>query len=453
MKKTPVKGEKKALLVGQRKDNVRKPKGPKVMAFHCPKGTRDFLPDEMEKRRAVFEAVRSVFNMYGYGEVSTPAFESLELLTCKGSLGDEAVKDIYRFSDKSERQLGLRYDPTTPIARIVASKPDMPKPIRWYYIANMWRYEDTSAGRYREFWQAGVELIGSSSPSADAEVLEILIDSMLLLGLGDFTIMLNNRQTLDAIAKKMKIANPEAVFRALDKLHKKGEEAVKEELKLLGLETKKINELLKFMRTDPAKIRKFPGIKDLERIIKLVRAEYRKFLKIDLSVVRGLDYYTGMVFETYVAGKEDIGSVASGGRYDSLIERYGGKPTPAIGFGIGIDRIVPILEEKGLIKVPKKKPVFVAPVSDEVIEQTMDIARKMRSKNNIVIAGFPDKNLSRLLEYAGKIGAAYCIIVGPNDLKDGNVTVRDMSSGEEIKVSARNVEEEIKKWERTKLFF
>lgn len=438
------------------KETIKKEKDGKtadINIFQRPKGTRDFMPEEMERRRMVFENLRSIFHKYGYGEVSTPAFESLELLSAKGSLGDEAVKDIYRFSDKSERQLGLRYDPTTPIARIISSSPDIPRPIRWYYITNMWRYEDTSAGRYREFWQSGIELVGSSSPAADAETLQIVIEAMLSSGIDDFVVRINSRKCLDAIAGKMKIKDTAPVFRAIDKLGKKDEKEIRDELKTSGMEPKRINELFKLVRSDPLKNRNVPGVKELEKTTGMLDEKYRKFVKLDFSVVRGLDYYTGMIFETFVKGSENLGSVASGGRYDTLIERYGGKPTPAVGFGIGVDRLIPILEERGLLKTPKKKAILIAPVNDDVMGISFEIARNIRNKANVVETGFPEKSLSKLLEYAGKKNVAFVVIVGPNDLKEGLVTIRDMASGDEKRVSMNLIADEIKDWERNKLFY
>lgn len=450
----PVSNAKKKLSEGKKAIKTEMDaKKADITIFQRPKGTRDFMPEDMERRRMVFENLRGIFHKYGYGEVSTPAFESLELLSAKGSLGDEAVKDIYRFSDKSDRQLGLRYDPTTPIARIIASSPDLPKPIRWYYITNMWRYEDTSAGRYREFWQSGIELVGSSSPAADAEILQIVIESMLSAGIDEFVVRINSKKCLDALAARMKIKDAAPVFRAIDKLGKKEEKDVREDLKASGLEPKKINELFKIIRSDPSKNRNIPGVKEIEKIVSLLDEKSRKFVKLDFSVVRGLDYYTGMVFETFVKEHEGIGSVASGGRYDTLIERYGGKPTPAVGFGIGVDRLVPILEEKGILKTPKKKVILIAPVNDEVMEVSFEIARNIRNRTNIVETGFPEKSLSKLLEYAGKKNVAFTVIVGSNDLKEGLVTVRDMASGEEKRVSVNLVADEIKDWERNKLFY
>src|SRR3989338_3927294 len=157
------------------------------MKFSTPKGTRDFLPEDMAKLRWVFDRCRKVFERYGYGEVETPAFENIELLTAKGSLGSEAVKDIYRFKDKSDREMGLRFDLTTPIARIIVSQ-KLPKPVKLYYLTRMWRYEDVSKGRWREFYQAGIEFIGSDSIYTDSEILQTTIDCMLAFGIKDFTV-------------------------------------------------------------------------------------------------------------------------------------------------------------------------------------------------------------------------------------------------------------------------
>jgi len=428
-----------------------KPKKQKIR-FEPPKGTRDFLPDEMKKRNWVFNICRNVFEKYGYGEVKTPAFESLELLECKGSLGGDAVKDIYRFTDKSDRKLGLIYEPTTPIARIIANKPDLPKPIRWYYITRMWRYEDVGKGHYREFWQAGCELAGTDDPASDAEIIQLTVDCLLALGIKDFTIRVNNRKILDSIAKKLKIENKENVFRILDKLDKKGEKEVKQELKN-EINAKQIAGIFKFIKSDISKVRELGGVKELKNIINLLDDDYKKFVKVDFSIARGLDYYTDFIFETIVKGFEELGSVASGGRYDDLIKKYGGKATPAVGFGIGIERIMRVLEKSDLIKLRKSELIYVAPVNESIIKSAMEVCKILRNADLVAELGFASKSLSKHLNYANSKHACYVVIVGPEDLKENKVTIRDMKTGDEKKAVIPEVGEEIKKLERLKIVY
>lgn len=404
--------------------------------FQPPKGTRDFLPEDMEKRRWVAEVLMKVFEKYGYGEVETPAFESLELLTCKGSLGDEAIKDIYRFEDKSNRKLGLRFDFTVPIARIVAAN-KFAKPIRWYCIGKLWRYEEITKDRFREFSQVGIELIGSSLPEADAEVLQIVIDCLLALGLTDFIVKVNSRRILDEMTDEYGIKNKDAVFRIIDKLDKRSEKEVRNELKKL-LNKKQIDDLLKFIKMDVSKAN-VKNLTELENIINLLDEKYRKFIKIDFSVARGLDYYTGLIFEIYADSKD---AIAAGGRYDNLIKKYGGEQTPATGFGIGIERLISLLEKKNLIKLGKINKFFVVPVSENLRKDAIEICNTLRSKN-IVAELSLGKSLTKQLDYANTKNIPYVIIIGEKELKEDSVKLRDMKSGKEKDIKVQNLIKEL----------
>ncbi|MFH0832548.1 MAG: histidine--tRNA ligase [Candidatus Aenigmatarchaeota archaeon] len=405
--------------------------------FQPPKGTRDFLPDDMEKRRFVFELLREVFEKYGYGEVETPAFESLELLTCKGSLGDEAVKDVYKFEDKSERRLGLRFDFTVPIARIVAAQ-KLAKPVRWYCIGKSWRYEETTKSRYREFSQAGIELIGSALPEADAEILQMVIDCLLSLGLTDFIVRVNSREILDEMADNFGIKNKEEVFRIIDKIEKKGELEVRSELKKI-LNKKQIDEVIEFIKSNPNES-DMKNLKELKEIINLLDEKYRKFVKIDFSIARGLDYYTGMIFEINVDGSKD--AIAAGGRYDNLIKKYGGEETPATGFGIGVERLIPILEKNNLIKADEKNKFFVIPVSNNLRRDAIDICNMLRNKNIAAILSL-GKSISKQLDYANAKKMQYVIIIGEKELKEESVKLRDMKTGKEKNIKIQDLVKEV----------
>ncbi|MBI2172925.1 MAG: histidine--tRNA ligase [Candidatus Aenigmarchaeota archaeon] len=400
------------------------------MKFQTPRGTRDFMPEEMWKRRQVFDSLRNVFELYGFGEVQTPAFEEISLLTCKGSLGQEAVKDIYRFKDKSGRELGLRFDMTTPVARIVVGMKSLPKPVKLYYITNMWRYEDVTKGRSREFWQAGVELLGSASPQADAEILRIFIDSMTALGLKDFTVRINSRKILDSFADKLKIKDRDEVFRIIDKLDKKGRQEVYKELKK-RLKEKKAKQVLDFILSPVDSARSAADTSDIDAIMNALDEKYRRYVRPDMSIARGLEYYTGFVFECVIAGFEGLGSVVGGGRYDSLIERYGGQTTPATGFSIGIERLMQVLEKKNLIQEAKKASLYIATVNEKFIPAAVKMAEKLRSSGIQCECDLMPRSLSKQLDYASSKKIGHVIVLGEKEMASGTYKLRDMKSGEE----------------------
>lgn len=390
------------------------------MEFQTPKGTRDFLPEEMAKRRAVFDACRAVFEKYGFGEVDTPAFESLELLTAKGSLGEEAVKDIYRFEDKSQRKLGLRYDLTVPMVRLFLSQ-KFARPVKWYSMGKVWRYEEITKGRWREFSQCDVEIIGSPLPEADAEVLAVAIECLLALGLKNIDVRINSRKIMDAMAEKLGITRREEVFRALDKLEKRGEKEVRKELSAF-CSSDQIDKILVFVRSSSKQ-------EELEKIISLLPGEYRKYVKPDLSVARGLDYYTGFVFETFVKGFESLGSVVSGGRYDRLIEKYSGESVPATGFGLGSDRLAEIVNVQGA----RSPVVFIANVDAPV--KARELCYALRALGVATETDLMSRSLSKQFDYAGKKGASYVVVIGEKEVTSGKAMLRDMASGKEKPVA------------------
>ncbi|MBU1135466.1 MAG: histidine--tRNA ligase [Nanoarchaeota archaeon] len=418
------------------------------MSFKRPKGTRDFLPEDMVKRRWLFDVGRPVFERYGYGEIETPAFETLELLTCKDSLGEDAVKDIYRFKDKAGRNLGLRFDPTTPIARVIATDRSIKLPVKWCYnFVRMWRYEDVAKGRYREFYQAGVEIIGAEGPEADAEILMVVVDYMLATGLKQFTLRINSRKILDALAKKIGINNSIDIFRILDKLDKQGEKQVKIELSEF-LNDRQIKEIFSFVRMKPEQARKYLNMSslDVEDVVAALPAKYKKYVKIDFSIARGLDYYTGFIFETLIKGQESLGSVASGGRYDNLIEKYGGQPTPATGVGIGVERILEILETKKMF--PKDlqpgPKVFIVPINDKAKKEAFRLTQELRSAGISADTDLTGKKFKKNLEYADSQKIPYAIIIGEKEIKQKKYLLKDMAKRKESRLSLSGIINKLK---------
>jgi len=406
--------------------------------FQPPRGTRDFLPHDMIRRRAVFEKIRQVFESYGYGEVCTPAFEDFELLAKKS--GPDIEEEIYAFRDKGGRKLGLRFDPTVPVCRIVASNPSIAKPIKFYYITNMWRYDRPGAGRWREFWQAGVELIGSVKPEADAEILALVYDSLLAVGIKNFYFKISSRNIIENLIKKAGIPAKKKfnVFRAIDKLDKIGEDGVKKEIKGYEIPAKAINKFLELIKSK--KVAR-DELKELETIRDSAERMGIDNIKMDCSIVRGIDYYTGFVFETFVRGFENLGSVASGGRYDSLIGIYSGRETPATGFGIGIERLMEILKSE---KTPSIAKVFVVSVNEDVKKQVIGIAKKLRQNGINTETEITGRDLRKQLDYANRRQIPYAVIVGPREIKVRKFKLRDMGTGKENSLSMDKIMKKLK---------
>lgn len=391
----------------------------------APKGTRDFLPQEIILRNKVFDIVRKVFESYGYEPLETPAFEYWEILSAK--CGEEVKKEIYYFKDKGERELGLRFDLTVPFARVVASNPNLPKPFKRYTIGRVWRYEEPQKGRYREFWQADVDIAGSSSVISDAEVVSVGIECLRKLGFKNFKVRVNNRKYLET--KLIEIGIPKEkifdVFRIIDKLDKIGEEGVKELLsKVVPEKEEKIMELIKEKEEIPKEIEEF------FEAIKLFDVEGE--IVFDPSLVRGLDYYTGNIFEVDAGfGK----SIAGGGRYDNLIGIYGKENVPAVGFSLGIERIIELIKERKMMEIDRTiTKVFVANVGDEMLKNAIKIASKLRKMGIPTDINLGQRNLSKQLEYCNSKGIRYVLIVGEEEMKEGKVKLKDMESGEERKI-------------------
>jgi len=298
------------------------------MKFQPPKGTRDLMPEDAERLNYVKSVVSQVFESFGFRPVYTPAFESFDLLSAKGGLG-EAVKDeIYYFKDKSERELGLRFDQTMPLARIMASNPQMPKPFKRYAVGQVWRYDNPQAMRWREFWQADVDIIGSKSLSADAEVVAAACECLDRLGFRDYKVRVNNRKFLDARIGESVGAKLAQIYRILDKLDKIGEEGVRSELKKIGCDKKEILSVISDKSCAKEDV-------DIKGFLKMMRSfGFEKRVEVDASLVRGLEYYTGLVFEISIGFGVSCGG---GGRYDNLIEKVGGQKTEAVGISLGLD--------------------------------------------------------------------------------------------------------------------
>jgi histidyl-tRNA synthetase len=404
----------------------------------APKGMRDILPEDAIVRRHVFETVEKVFRKYGFVPLETPAMEYLETLNAKA--GEEIDKQIFVLKGE---ELGLRFDLTVPLARVAANNA-FAKPFKRYVFAPVWRYEEPQRGRFREFWQADIDTIGSGSMRSEAELLTAAREALLALGFKELRIVLNSRKILDALAAKLGIeGKKEAVFRLLDKIDKAGEEKVKAELnEVIGKE--KTKELFKILDTKGDNKKKLEaagkispdGAAELEEILSLCDFD----VEINLTLVRGLGYYTGPVFE--IKGSEGIGSIAGGGRYDKLLGIYG-QEDYATGISLGIERIITLLKEMKKESSKTYTKVLVANVKPEFYKNALGTAQELRNGGIAAEVDLNCRNLRKQFDYANALGIKYVVILGEREIKEKKFTLRDMASGKEKSVSLKDLVKEL----------
>lgn len=378
------------------------------------KGFRDFLPKKARKRQYVISTLRKVFESYGFEPLETPALEYEEILL--GKYGKEGDKLMYRFEDLGKRKVALRYDQTVPLARVVAQyQNELPMPFKRYQIQNVWRAENTQKGRFREFLQCDIDTVGTSSPLSDAEIIEISATSLKTFGFKGFKILINDRKNFNSIDKK--------AISILDKLTKIGDDKVRTYLKEEGLD----DDIL-------GKIKNLPPTQNIESIINLL--EKLKIDKLNIkyspTLARGLDYYTGMIFEIEIEGYS-AGSVCGGGRYDNLIGLFAGREIPAVGFAFGFDRLIEAMEELSLFPADlQTNKVLVTVFSPELLDKSIKIC-EILSQNNINQELYidPDAKMEKQLKYADKKQIPYAIIIGPDETKNNTVTLKNLQTREQ----------------------
>ncbi len=390
-----------------------------------PKGTRDVAQDQARKLWKIIETCREVFESFGFEPLFTPAFEKFEILAAKGGLGEGVKEEIYYFQDKAGRELGLRFDLTMPLARFAAANPQLAKPFKRYAIAPVWRYDNPQRLRYREFWQADIDIVGSSSLLADAECLACACEILKKLGVKNFAIRVNNRVLIENLVKPFAREKTKEAFRIIDKLDKIGVENVRKELEQIGLDAEKILEII---QKDFSEI-EGEGKEEIEKLLELASFYgIEKKLKVDLSLVRGLDYYTSLVYEIYFE-KERL-SFGGGGRYDNLVEIFSLKKVPATGISLGITRIMEILDEKFTEKI-KKPSIFVAVIDRELLRECIEICSVLREQGFVCELDLMQRSLSKQLDYANSKKFDYVIFFGRKEKEKNVIKLRDMESGEE----------------------
>lgn len=391
------------------------------------KGFRDLMPEDMAIRNEVIDRLRDVFERYGFAELKTPSLEYQEVLL--GKYGEEAEKLMYLFEDPGGRGVGLKYDLTVPLARVVSNYQELPKPFKRYQIQPVWRAESPQRGRFREFWQCDVDIVGSSSPIADAEIVAVINDSLVALGFKDYQIKINSRQVLFSLMEKAEIPENEwlKAIRILDKLDKKDKAEVEQEFSEKGFSSEQIDSI--FSSLEKAKPDDY-----LEKVIvSAKKMGVQDSLIFESSLARGLDYYTGPIFESVVE-KPNVGAVTGGGRYDNLLNDLGGPDLPATGTTVGLDRVAEVIKEENLWpelpSIPTKALVTV--FSDELIEESLATATALRKEgiNTEIYEDEKDK-LEKQLKYADKKNIPWVVIIGPEEKESNQIVLKNLKSGEQ----------------------
>lgn len=415
------------------------------------KGFRDFLPEDMKIRQQVISIFKEVFESYGYEPLETPTLEHADILL--GKYGEEAEKLIYQFEDRGGRPVAMKYDLTVPTCRVVAQYGDkLPMPFKRYQIQPVWRADNTQKGRFREFFQCDADTIGSSSMLADAEFILMGLQIMKKLGFNDFIARVNNRKFIDGLVQYAG-ASPEQFYSiciAIDKLEKIGLDGVIKEMEGRSVSPEVIKKIIEvvslkgnnseLISTLKEKMKDIPvaleGLLELETLFSyLIKAgASEKEYTFDLSIIRGLSYYTGPVWE-FTVRDGGVGSVAGCGRYDNLVGLYLGRNIPATGGSFGIERIFEVIKDRQLLVSKNNKEVLVTVFSPELAALSFQTAEKLRQKGASVIL-YPDEHvkLDKQFKYANKRGIETVYIIGPEEAEKGIIKMKNMKTGEQTVV-------------------
>lgn len=406
-----------------------------------PKGMRDFLPEEAAIREQVRDIIARIYKKYGFLPMETPALEYLDVLRAKA--GDEIDKQIFVLADE---RLALRFEHTIPLARIVTSL-DVPRPFKRYAIGSVWRKEEPQHGRYREFWQADADIVGSPGMRAEAELLAMAKEICSAFGFDNPRILVNSRKILNEFAKHLDFEDRKnEVFRLLDKIGKIDVEQVEKEIiKTIG---QRGAELMRAIRSGKDNEEK---LAIAERYCKEGAAELREIIslcyfpvEVDLSLVRGLAYYTGPVFEIKLS--DSIGTVIAGGRYDNLLSLYG-RGDYATGISVGIERLIALMMEKKGAGGRKGTEVFVANARDENYKDALALAQKLRATGLNCETDLNNRNLRKQMEYVNAKKIPFVVIVGERELASGKYKVRSMETGQEEELDESGL---VAKWRKNR---
>ena len=412
-------------------------------------GFMELLPGEQVLFNQMKETIQKTYEKFGFLPIDTPVIESTEVLLAKA--GGETEKQLYSFT-KGDSNLTLRFDLTVPLAKYVAMHwNELSFPFRRYQIGKVYRGERAQKGRYREFYQCDIDVIGDGELNIinDAEIPSIMYEIFKKLGLDNFTIKINNRKILNGLFEAIDAKeNAVDIMRIIDKIEKIGKEKVIEELSKLQISEENIEKIIKLIQINGTTDEKLQaldnleignetyneGVKELKEVIKYIRLFNvpEEYFTVDVSIARGLDYYTGTVYETFLNEYKSVGSICSGGRYNNLSEYYTDKKLPGVGMSIGLTRLFYILNEINLIKTEKKsisEVLIISMVSD--LKPAIETANRLRQAGINTEIYFDDKKIKAKFKYADKLKIPYVIVIGEEEIETGELTLKNMETGEQ----------------------
>jgi len=433
----------------------------KLPEFKTVRGMRDFLPEDAQQMRYVEQKARDVACLFGYEEVITPVVESHELIAAKA--GEEIRLRMYSFNDMGGRKVALRAEFTPSLARLTIDKMrTMSKPIKLFCVGSLYRYDEPQQGRFREFWQADYEIIGSKRPEADAEIIILTNNLLGKVGLQNQTVKIGHMGILRGILSQENVHEDQQnkIMQLLDK--KRWEEALETAQKLnvspQGIQTLKT--IFETQGKDTSKIlaqtkqnvknyeKAIAATENLQEIVELIQnSSLSAEIMVDVGFARGLEYYTGIIFEAYVPELEGTGlALGGGGRYDKLLELFGGEPTPAVGVALGIDRIaLAVKKRKATQKLEKQKRVFIIPIKDEMRTKAFEVSTALREANIITEVEIMGRRVANALSDADRRGFTFAVLMGPEEEKEGKAILRDMEKREQTPVEIEKLAERIMK--------
>ncbi len=425
------------------------------MQLERAKGTEDFPPEEKILRDEIINKLKKVFELYGYSPFETPIIERYDILSAKGAAGQEsdALRETFKLTDQGNRQLGLRFELTLSLARFIGMNPAIKMPFKRYEIGPVFRDGPIKLGRYREFWQCDVDIIGTNNMLADAELIMLALDCFKTLNL-DAYLQINDRKLLKGILEFVNIKEDlaDSVIISIDKLNKYGKDYVVKELKSKNISQDKINSLLKIFNIkgiNEQKIKSLKkiltnnlaqtGLNELETIISYFNKEQKKKIIFNVSLARGLGYYTGPIFEGYLKKSPIKNSICGGGRYDEMISSLleTDKEYPATGISFGLDVIADALK---LTKIKIKKTVtkvYIIPIAQT--KKSIELLQKLRSLNINADIDLTKRGISKNLDYANQLFIPYVIFIGEKELKLKKYKLRDMKTGKEYLLNLKDL--------------
>ncbi len=412
-----------------------------------PSGFNEYLPPEQIEFNRLLDIIRGTYEKYGYSPIDTPDLELSEVLLAKG--GGETEQQIYRF-ERGKNDLSLRFDLTVPLARYAAEhEGQLVFPFRRYHIGKVHRAERAQAGRFREFYQCDIDVIGSESPIIDAEFPAVINEIFEKFGFGEFTIRINNRMVLNGFFAGIGLTDVSAeVLRAIDKMEKITRAELVAELEKVGLTSEQVKKVLAFTEISGSNDEVLAaleelriendtfaeGIGKLRQLVAALRTMQvpEKRFKIDLKIARGLDYYTGTVYETILNDLPGVGSVCSGGRYDDLAGNYTNTKLTGVGISIGLSRLFYKLLEAGVIQPTQQSlaRVIVMPLDDMATERALEVAAALRVGGAPTIVYTEPGAMKKKFRYADRMGCRYVVVIGENELANGTLSIKDMQTGE-----------------------